>query len=79
MGTRPEGALSSVLSRDIPDRAGTGRIEKKARPASRLGLSLYPCLFLVGTRAAIASDFARLILREGCFIIWKRLPSYWNC
>jgi hypothetical protein len=25
---RPEGALSSVLSRDIPDRAGTGRLEK---------------------------------------------------
>jgi hypothetical protein len=28
MWTRLDGALSSVLSRDIPDRAGTGRLEK---------------------------------------------------
>jgi hypothetical protein len=27
MWTRLDGALSSVLSRDIPDRAGTGRLE----------------------------------------------------
>ena len=44
MGTRPEGALSSVLSRDIPDRAGTRGLEKSpARIAARafsLSLSL---------------------------------------
>jgi hypothetical protein len=28
MWTRPDGVLSSVLSRDIPDPAGTGRLEK---------------------------------------------------
>jgi len=40
MWTRPDGALSSVLCRDIPDPAGTGRLEKSPAGIAARGFFL---------------------------------------
>ena len=55
MWTRPDGALSSVLSRDIPDPAGTGRLEKS--PAGIAARAFfYPATDLVNGTNQIVAD-----------------------
>jgi len=47
MWTRPDGALSSVLSKDIPDPAGTGRVEKSPAGIAARAFFFYPATDLV--------------------------------
>ena len=54
MWTRLDGALSSVISRDIPELEQEGW--KTAWPASRLGLSFHPAPGLVKGTNQIGAD-----------------------